>query len=157
MPIILLYILMGFILSCNTNQTKTAGNDTLPQTPPAGEITDSQTIAGKWYLIPVLASDTAGGRRAMLEFDLNENKFTGNTGCNSMSGMFISQGNDLRFNEEIVTTKMACEGYNEDVFIENLRRVNKYRIDNGTLELLYNQTVLSKWSRTPMISAIKEV
>ncbi len=155
MPTIILYMFIGIMLSCNTNPTNTEITDTSSHFPQ--ENTGTNTLSGKWYLIPVLASDTSGGRLASIDFDLLENKFTGNTGCNGMGGTFLTQGDALHFNEDITTTKMACEGYNEDVFIENLHRVNKYRIDNGTLELLYNQTILSRWSRTPATSSIKKV
>src|SRR5712691_10819347 len=75
-----------------------------------------ETLAGNWQLQPVLASDTASGKIPTLNFDLVHHKFTGNTGCNSMSGSFILKEDALSFSEQIISTKMACEGYNEKAF-----------------------------------------
>ncbi len=49
-------------------------------------------------------------------FDLQRGRFTGNTGCNSMSGNFVKKEDGLLFNEDIITTKKACEDYNEKTF-----------------------------------------
>ncbi|MGI8950220.1 MAG: META domain-containing protein [Chitinophagaceae bacterium] len=105
------------------------------------------SIEGSWQLQPVLASDTAAGRIPTLNFNLSDRRFSGNTGCNSMSGHFVLKGDSLAFSEQIITTKMACPGYNEKAFIENLTRTNHYKIENGVLELLTDKSVLSKWIR----------
>jgi heat shock protein HslJ len=109
-------------------------------------VTDT-TIEGKWKLMPVLASDTSAGKIPEINFDLKTNKFFGNTGCNAMSGNFVINKDALTFNENIITTKMACSGYNEKAFLQSLIRTNRYQIKNGVLQLMYNTTVLSKWVR----------
>jgi len=42
---------------------------------------------------------------------------------------------------------MACVGYNEKEFIETLLRTNSYKLQSGTLILLFDQTELSRWTR----------
>ena len=111
--------------------------------------TDTTSLNGSWYLIPVMASDTASGKLAQLNFDLAGKKFTGNSGCNSMSGNFEITGSSLVYNERIMLTKMACPGYNEKAFIENLLRTNSYKFEKGILILLSDNTELSRWSRSP--------
>jgi len=108
---------------------------------------DDTTIAGIWVLQPVLASDTAAGRIPQLNFNLVTKKFTGNTGCNDMSGNFFIRTDSLSFNEQIITTRKACEGYNEKAFINNLTKTNRYKIVDGVLQLMSDQTILSKWTR----------
>jgi len=110
-------------------------------------INDTATIEGTWKLMPVLASDTAAGKIPEISFDLKTNKFSGNTGCNTMSGSFVINQDALSFNENITSTKMACAGYNEKAFLESLLRTNRYQIKNGVLQLMYNTTVLSQWVR----------
>jgi heat shock protein HslJ len=105
------------------------------------------TLAGTWVLQPVLASDTASGRLPSLTFDLASKKFTGNTGCNGMSGHFFMKGDSLAFSEQMVMTRKACEGYNEKAFIDNLSKTNRYKIVEGVLQLMSDQTILSKWTR----------
>ncbi len=108
---------------------------------------DTITLQGRWELMPVMASDTAAGKIPFLNFDLKTDKFSGNTGCNNITGGFLVKQDALQFSENIISTKMACEGYNEKAFLENLLKTNRYEIKNGVLQLMFNATVLSKWVR----------
>jgi heat shock protein HslJ len=60
--------------------------------------------------------------------------FTGNTGCNSMSGSFNFSGTDLKVDNRIRTSKMACNDYDESAFIGDLLKADSYTINNGMLE-----------------------
>jgi heat shock protein HslJ len=64
-----------------------------------------------------------------------------------MSGSFEIKQDALKFSENVISTKMACPGYNEQPFFDNLLKVNRYEIKNGVLQLMYNTTILSKWVR----------
>jgi len=114
----------------------------------AQAVADTGRLEGKWFLLPVLSSDTATGRIPTLVFDVNRHRLTGNTGCNSISGRFSVSGKSLQIDSNIVTTKMACTGYNEKAFIKSLLRANSYKIQDGVLVLLYDGTELSRWVRT---------
>ena len=136
--------------SCNTTaKEENNQQDSLPATTD-NSLTDTitaTTLEGAWQLQPVLPSDTATGKIPTLVFDLNSKKFQGNTGCNNMNGSFFLVGDSLSFNEQMIMTKKACPGYNEQGFIESLTKTNRYRIEKGALELMQEQTVLSKWIR----------
>ncbi len=110
-------------------------------------VQDTTTIAGKWELMPVMPSDTAAGKIPQLNFDLATKKFSGSTGCNIMSGSFEINKDALGFGANMISTKMACQGYNEKAFIDNLLKTNRYEIKAGVLQLMYNTTILSKWER----------
>lgn len=121
-------------------------------TPTSGQLKDTAalndtSIAGEWQLQPQLASDTASGRIPHISFDVAINTFSGNTGCNSMRGTYVKSGDSLVFNKQLITTKMACIGYNENTFLNNLFRVNHYTIKNGVLQFMENENVLFKWER----------
>ena len=64
-----------------------------------------------------------------------------------MSGGFAVKQDALQFGENMVSTKMACPGYNEESFLDNLLKTNRYEIKDGVLQLMYNTTILSKWVR----------
>jgi heat shock protein HslJ len=144
------------LLACQQPESKNTPKDSAamalasapaPQAPP-----DSTVLQGSWTLQPVLASDTAAGKRATLQFDLKKSRFTGNTGCNNMSGKFWFSASDssLTFSEKLVTTKMACTGYNEKAFLKNLLLTTHYTIKNGVLIFLADdKTELSRWERKP--------
>lgn len=105
------------------------------------------TISGIWILMPVLASDTATGKAAFIDFDIAKGTFTGNTGCNNMTGKFTVNGTMLQFKDPAVDSKNNCQGYNEDAFMANLIKINNFKMDNGVLQLMTDQTIVSKWVR----------
>jgi heat shock protein HslJ len=111
---------------------------------------DTAKLDGNWFLVAILPSDTAAGRVPSINFDMTAKTFTGNTGCNSMRGTFSFNDSTIQINEQIITTKMACPGYNEDAFLKNLPRTNKHRFENGMLILMMDGTELSRWTRTKM-------
>jgi heat shock protein HslJ len=111
---------------------------------------DTGKLGGNWFLVAVLPSDTAAGKIPTINFDEASHKFTGNTGCNNMRGNFTVTDSTLKIDEQIITTKMACVGYNEDAFLKNLPKVTGFRFENGMLVLLNDQAELSRWTREPV-------
>lgn len=156
-----IFILALGILACNNSAgDKQPANDSTanilkdsPAAPPpaaAPAMKDTTTLAGTWFLQPVLSSDTATGKIPRLQFNLQNRRISGNTGCNSMSGTFVYTDTTLSFNKDMVMTKMACVGYNEKAFLESLLRTNRYKLENGMLILLFDETELSRWTRKVM-------
>ncbi len=106
------------------------------------------SLEGEWFLQPAMASDTATGITPTIKFSLKESSFSGNTGCNNLKGRFAVSHDSLLFNNQLITTKMACQGYNEKAFLDNLMSTTNYRFEDGFLYLLNDKTILSKWGRT---------
>jgi heat shock protein HslJ len=104
-------------------------------------------LRGKWYLIPALDSDTASGHLPEISFDITKLGFTGNTGCNRMSGTFTATDDSLNFSDKMITTRMSCVGYNESAFLQNLLRVDTYKFRKGVLVLMVNGVEVSRWMR----------
>lgn len=115
------------------------------------KVKDTTTLGGKWILLPVHASDTATGKIASLQFDLKKSRFSGNTGCNNMNGEFWYGDKDssLVFSDKIMTTRMACQGYNEKSFLKSLLSTSHYRLRDGILTLWSDNAELSRWTRKP--------
>ena len=71
---------------------------------------DASWSGRRWVLtemkgVPVQLS---GGRRdAYINFDVVEKKFTGNGGCNQISGSYTLDKKDIHFGE-VMSTKMSC-------------------------------------------------
>lgn len=112
-------------------------------------VAQEQTLNGEWYLLPALSSDTATGKLPFLRFDAKSNTFSGFTGCNQMSGYYSSSADILKFNQNINLSKKICPGYNEQEFVSNLLRVDHFRITDGVLWLLIDQTPVARWTRRP--------
>jgi heat shock protein HslJ len=104
-------------------------------------------LKGKWFLQPVLASDTATGHIPEILFDISQSHFTGNTGCNRMSGSFVATDTSLQFSNKMITTRMVCTGYNESAFLQNLLRVDNYKFRRGVLIFTVNGMEVFRWTR----------
>ncbi len=110
--------------------------------------TPNPKMAGKWQLIPAIDSDTAGGHIAEIQIDVKESKFSGNTGCNRMSGTFFaSDSATIQFSDKMITTRMFCSGYNESAFLQNLLRVNNYKFRKGLLVFSVGDIEVLRWKR----------
>ena len=151
--------IVGALFSIAACQTSTSNpvhtaktSDTLATVATIVAPPDTTTLAGRWYLQPILPSDTATGKVPILDLNLDKSRFSGNTGCNNMHGEFWFSKTDssLSFSEKISTTKMACPGYNEPAFMKSLRSAGRFRLRNGVLTLLSDDnTELSHWVRRP--------
>lgn len=74
--------------------------------------------------------------------------FTGTTGCNSMSGTFNFSSNNIQFGRNIVTSKMACNEYDEATFLAALKKADSYTINGNTLELRQGSTLLLTFKKS---------
>ena len=109
-------------------------------------------LKGKWYLLPALDSDTATGRVPEISLDIATSKFSGNTGCNRMTGTFLATDSTLSFSDKMVTTRMYCAGYNESAFLQNLLRVDSYKFKKGWLVFTVEGIEVFRWTRKPAVA-----
>ncbi|WP_207425639.1 META domain-containing protein [Pedobacter sp. SYSU D00535] len=97
----------------------------------------------KWTLTAIAHKPVDGSGKAVLEFDEKELEVKGKAFCNSISAEFELMGSDQITFQDIVSTKMYCEGLmdEEQELLSNLREVRRYDIKNGML-YLYSTDVL---------------
>ncbi len=122
------------------------------QVKPTGECLDKKTwsvsdLEGKWYLQIVSVNDSSNNRIPEIQFDIKQNRFSGTTGCNQMSGSFTADDSTLHISDKMITTRMFCPGYDEPSFLQNLLKIDGYKFENGRLILTSKNTVVSRWSR----------
>ena len=134
-------VLLVAVLSTACPQTGTHSTQSPPQL--------DTILNGQWFLQPVLASDTAAGKFPSITFNVAKGTFTGNTGCNQMNGTFKRTDSSLVINEQIAVTKMVCPGFNEVAFLKTLLNTNRFKREDGMLLLMFDQTILSRWTRKP--------
>ncbi|GEO08580.1 META domain-containing protein [Segetibacter aerophilus] len=74
--------------------------------------------------------------------------FSGFTGCNKYSGRYRITGNKILLLNGAASTKMVCLGeYDEQDYLNSLKRINAFRANNGKLELLNGNDVVLTFSR----------
>lgn len=99
---------------------------------------DSNWGYQRWVLIElreVPVQQSGGARDAFMEFMPNEKRFSGNGGCNRITGNYIlEKRSKIRFTD-VVSTKMSCPDIAfENTFLETLSQVNRFEIlDNNML------------------------
>lgn len=78
--------------------------------------------------------------------DAEAHTVTGNTGCNRLNGAFRCEYQKISFSE-LVTTKMACKGGGEAVFLETLQRINQFDVQQDTLFLQMGTLTMMRFVR----------
>lgn len=111
----------------------------------------AQTNLGnsRWELTHLNGKIVADSK-AYIEFDENEKRITGNTGCNRMFGSYELDGRKFNVNG-VGSTKMAClqpgKMKTESAFLNAIGGANRVRIVRGTLRFYVNDTVVAKFKR----------
>jgi len=104
----------------------------------SSETTTNQLINDIWALEFLKGVDyhpnSSSKERPIIEIHLKDKKVTGNTGCNSMNGTVVVQGNQIEFSD-IVTTEMFCSESIEQDFLIALGMVNNYKVEKLKLYL----------------------
>jgi heat shock protein HslJ len=144
-------IFLLFLLACqNAGSTSQPSDTTTISAAITLHIPDTTTLGGRWYLQPILPSDTATGNTPWLDLNLDLSRFNGNTGCNSMHGKFYfsKTDNSLAFSDKIAISKMVCTGFNELAFLKSLRNTSGFKLRHDTLIFIGDdRSELSRWIR----------
>ncbi|HSY61972.1 MAG TPA: META domain-containing protein, partial [Cytophaga sp.] len=84
-----------------------------------------------------------------ISFDARPKQVSGTTSCNTYTGSYSLDGKNISFGNGFATTKMACEGNGETVFVQRLAKANKFFIkDQTTLMLLDGDIALLEFKKT---------
>jgi len=117
----LIYFVIG---SCNS--TKQASK------------TGSQLSKNNWQLFSIKSQQPSipeGAKIPELTFDTQNMRVSGNGGCNTISGSFKLDKQNLSFGP-MASTRMACPGNDvEPKFLDALSKTAKYSMYNGKLVL----------------------
>lgn len=115
-----------------------------------------EALNGSWELnyignTKLHAAQLYQDRKPFLNFNIKESKLSGNTGCNSFTGMISSMSaGEIRFDtEHMAMTKMFCEGGGETAFLDNFKAVKRFKIseDGKTLSLTDGSTDLMRLAK----------
>jgi heat shock protein HslJ len=109
------------------------------------KLSDSNWGRSRWVLtemkgVPVQLS---GGRKdAYINFEPREKRFSGNGGCNQISGNYSLDKKNIHFTE-VISTKMSCEDIAfENTFLSTLNNVDRYEVKGDNLLLKRKREVV---------------
>jgi heat shock protein HslJ len=100
-------------------------------------------LQAKWILKKILKSTTLSkvvDGKANIVFGADA-QISGNNSCNSFFGTYKQMNNTLNFSQ-MGSTKMYCEGSIETDFMQNLQKVNAYKITKKYLYLYKDSELL---------------
>ena len=101
----------------------------------------SNLVEKHWRLIelfgnPVPANENSANE-AHIIFHIEDNRFSGNAGCNRIAGTYELKGSDrITFSQAIATRMMCINGMEtEDQFLQVINTADSYIVKNDTLTL----------------------
>ena len=115
-------------------------------------MTTASPLDGTWELnyiagVSVPFDSLYPDKKPMMIFDGAKGQVSGNTGCNRFSGKLNTDGNKLNFNSPMALTKMFCPGEGENRFLETLKKINTYSINENTLTFIMGDIAVMRFVR----------
>lgn len=144
----LLIILVLFFMGCSTQKT-TESNQENQETEMSMEnqntgssfVQPKYPLLGKWqleYLNPATGKDIKHFKiqKPYLNF-VDDTKVAGNNGCNNISGGYEADERKIVFHtDKFASTRMFCEGVDEQVYLNALGSVTRYAVLEDGLKLV---------------------
>src|SRR5690554_2537520 len=107
-------------------------------------------LKGKWvleYMSPVDGKNVQQLYKIQMPYltFVDETKVAGNNGCNNIAGSYTLDGKSISFHtDDFKSTRMFCQGVNENAFIDILKTINNYTlIENGNKLMLLTTDIAS--------------
>jgi len=122
------FITFILFLGCKNN-AKQVNTDTISSQNSLEGTWELESISNSEYLFDSLFKN----KIPTITFDTTSKRFNGNSSCNFFNGKLKTDGNQIDFNMPIIMTKMFCEGEGENIFMEILKKIDTYTIDNEYL------------------------
>lgn len=139
--ILALAILGLMMVSCATtkNNSTPTGNDNL-----YGVTWELEYISGPRIAFDGLYPE----KKPQISLNKETKKVEGNNSCNGYSADYTISGDAIAFGEPGPTTMMYC-GEGENVFLNMMKKINKFTIDaDGKLNLLLDDIPMMRFHKT---------
>ncbi|RYZ15433.1 MAG: META domain-containing protein, partial [Sphingobacteriales bacterium] len=78
-------------------------------------------------------------KKPSLTFEPEKMSFYGNSSCNGLNGKLDAEGSKINFQGDITMTLKGCFSEGEPVFMENLKKVNRFNVSTDAKELTFMQ------------------
>lgn len=87
-------------------------------------------------------------KKPTITFNEVTKKVTGNNSCNGYNADYVMTGNQISFKEAGPTTMMYC-GEGESFFLNTMKKVNAYKIDDeGKLNLMIGDVPMMRFKKS---------
>jgi heat shock protein HslJ len=140
--ILSIVIIACFLSACENTKTKNMQ--------PAVPASATSKLDGTWQLNYISGTRIAfeglyPEKKPELTFITADTSFSGNTSCNNFRGKLDADTTSIHFPEAMAMTRMMCPGEGETVFINTLKKINKYAISDSTLTLIMGDIAMMRF------------
>ncbi len=88
-------------------------------------------------------------KKPQITFNTTTNEVNGTSSCNGYMAKYTSNGKTISFGEPGSTTMMFCEGGGEQRFLQMIKKVDNYSIDNnGKLNLNIGEVPMMRFKKS---------
>ncbi|MBS1751918.1 MAG: META domain-containing protein [Bacteroidetes bacterium] len=141
--ILLTAIIVSSIVACKSSKVNTANAA-------KKENTDFQVLEGTWELSYISGPRIAfeglyPEKKPVITFAVSDSSIYGNTGCNNFRGKVNVNSASIHFPDNMAMTRMMCPGEGETVFLNTLRKINKYSVQGSTLTLISDDIAMMRF------------
>jgi len=137
--ILLLSFLALFISACSTVKRNQTTNGL------ANAVWELEYISGPRIAFEGLYPN----KKPKITFNSTTNDVSGTSSCNGYSAKYTSNGKTISFGEPGPTTMMFCEGGGEQTFLQTIKKVDNYSIDNdGKLNLNIGEVPMMRFKKS---------
>jgi len=114
-------------------------------------------LSGNWELNyisgPKIDFDQLyANKKPVVSFNFSAGELMGNTSCNGFSSKFTINGNQIHF-ADALKTMMYCEGGGEELFLNMLKKVNRYTIADNALNFMMDDVPLMRFTKQTIDAA----
>ena len=95
-------------------------------------------LSGTWEVSFIFGqsesfNDLFPQKKPIIKFDQKQLTVIGNTGCNSFSGSFVTDKNEIKFSDNLLVTEMLCiDGMSgEKAFLNTMKKINSYSVSSS--------------------------
>jgi len=113
---------------------------------------ETEKLSGTWELNYISGPRIAfeglyPDKKPFVSFNFSAKELVGNTTCNGFSSKYTMNGNNIHF-ADAIKTMIFCEGGGEEVFLNMLKKVNKYALtDDNTLTFLIDDVAVMRFTK----------
>ena len=136
MKIITILLTVFALNSCGSTKSKTNMKE-------VSDENKTEKLSGK-YVITSFNSTEDLPENMHLDFDNENNKVSGFSGCNTFFGNYTIEGNTINF-KGLASTKKYCSKVENDIeskMLKAINQTNNFKIKNNSITLLNNKTTL---------------
>lgn len=139
--ILLTFIIIGTVSSCKIfNKGQENKNTSISK------------LNGDWELNYISGTRIAfnglyPNAKPSISFDAAKNEIHGNTSCNGFSSKTTIDGNKISIAEPGPMTMRYCEGGGEKQFLDMLKKVTNYDVNNNTLTLIQGDIAIMRFTK----------